>query len=72
MLKHNQKISMCKAMTVYGGGFVRNLAECFYIADSDNQERLEKAFPEYVEQYLQLARSKKDYLGIDYDIDGGG
>lgn len=70
-MKHNQKIAMCKAMKVDGGGFVSNLAECFYIADSDNQARLEKAFPEYVERYLDMARKGKERLGIDYDIDGG-
>jgi hypothetical protein len=72
MLKHNQKISMCKAMVTFGGGFVGHLAECFYIADSDNQRRLEDAFPEYVKKYLEIARLERDYLGINYDIDGGG
>ena len=70
-MKHNQKIAMCRAMETWGGGFIRLLAQMFYIADSDNQPRLEKAFPEYCASYLTLARGKKEYLGIDFDIDGG-
>lgn len=44
------------AMIVYGGGFVRGLAHLFTLADPQNQERLKNAFPDYWQQYADLAR----------------
>ena len=49
------KYGMIRAMQRYGGGFVQALSECFVKADSSNFDKLCKAFPEYVEQYLDLA-----------------
>ncbi len=49
------KYEMIQAMKRYGGGFVQCLAECFAQADFINTSRLERAFPEYVEQYLAMA-----------------
>lgn len=50
-----RKFGMMRAMRRYGGSFVVALAECFARADSSNFEKLCKAFPEYVEQYLEMA-----------------
>lgn len=38
-------------MQVYGGGFVKALAECFRCADNVNFRKLREAFPEYWENY---------------------
>lgn len=49
------KYEMLIAMRKYGGGFVKALAEAWYFADEENSARLERAFPEYVEKYKELA-----------------
>ena len=49
------KYEMIQAIKRYGGGFVQSLAECFAHADVDNFARLERVFPEYIEQYLAMA-----------------
>jgi len=54
-MTHDEKLKMIAAMHAYGGSFVEALAECFLRADSDNQERLEQAFPEIVSQYTEMA-----------------
>jgi len=59
-MEHDKKLKMVRAMRVYGGGFVKALSECFVIADSDNLERLERAFPEYVEKYSEWARKMEE------------
>jgi len=56
-MDHDTLIKMVEAMHCYGGGFVYALAECFIIADNNNLERLLKAFPEIVKQYLEMAKS---------------
>lgn len=48
-----------EAMLNYGGGFVRKLAEAYRAADKDNRTRLRTAFPEYWQQYAELARMKR-------------
>ena len=42
---------MLKAMRIYGGGFVKALAEAWARADNFNEARLVQAFPDYVTQY---------------------
>jgi len=54
-MDHDAKLQMIKAMRIYGGGFVRALAECFLLADSRNLARLTQAFPDYVTKYQELA-----------------
>lgn len=41
-------------MRHFGGGFVKQLAEAWALADKDNSRRLEKAFPEYVSKYRSM------------------
>jgi hypothetical protein len=55
-LSHDEMLRMVSAMNRYGGAFVHALSECFILADSDNLVRLLRAFPEYVEQYCEMAR----------------
>lgn len=47
------------AMKKYGGSFVNSLADCIKQADSSNQAKLFRAFPEYIEQYRKLAEKDK-------------
>ncbi len=56
MLEHDEKLKMVKAMRVFGGGFVKALSECFIRADGNNLLRLCDAFPDYVEQYKDMAK----------------
>lgn len=44
-----------EAMIRFGGGFVRALGLLFRQADQDNKRRLLLAFPEYWQQYDDLA-----------------
>lgn len=44
-----------EAMIVYGGGFVSQLGRLLRLADVDNRRRLVEAFPEYIQQYDELA-----------------
>ena len=41
-------------MAIFGGSFVKALAECFAKADRDNLIKLIQAFPEYVQQYADM------------------
>ena len=41
-------------MTAFGGGFVVALAAAMHRADKENLERLVKAFPEYMDKYLNF------------------
>jgi len=52
-----------KAMQVWGGDFVRNLGKLFWMADSDNQERIKSAFPDYWKRYTDLATAERNENG---------
>ena len=54
----DEMLGMVEAMHKYGGGFVKALAECFTLADSNNKTRLYRAFPEYVKQYTEWSKGK--------------
>ena len=47
-----------EAMIQYGGDFVSSLGKLYRQADIDNKMRLLKAFPEYFDQYTEIARRK--------------
>lgn len=53
-MDHDKKLIMVNYMRRYGGSFVVALAELFILADSNNLERLYKAFPEIVERYSNM------------------
>jgi len=57
-MTHDEKLDMVDAMKRFGGSFVKALAECFLMADDDNLVRLERAFPEYVKQYREMAETQ--------------
>jgi hypothetical protein len=46
------------AMIRFGGGFVSALGKAWIRADADNARRLRAAFPEYWQQYQDLAQTK--------------
>lgn len=39
------------AMERHGGGFCRNIARAWYVADPSNKNRIEHAFPELLDNY---------------------
>ena len=41
-------------MQVYGGSFVRTLAELYVLADAENRAKLEKCFAEIFEKYRRF------------------
>jgi len=53
---NDEDFAMVEAMERYGGSFVKSLAQCFYTADKSNFSKLKKAFPEYCEQYREMAK----------------
>jgi pyruvate/2-oxoacid:ferredoxin oxidoreductase beta subunit len=54
----NQELQVVNAMRIYGGSFVKSLAECFIHADSSNFDILKKAFPTYWTSYENMAKRK--------------
>lgn len=55
-----------RAMTKYGGGFVKKLAEAAHQADAVNFEKIRATWPDYFEKYefvganLRAQKNKKD------------
>lgn len=47
-----------EAMETYGGSFVVALAQAARRADKNNLAKLKEAFPEYWQQYTQMAGMK--------------
>tara|TARA_R100001530_G_scaffold110399_4_gene77713 strand:+ start:508 stop:732 length:225 start_codon:yes stop_codon:yes gene_type:complete len=48
-------------MRMYGGSFVRSLAECFATADKTNKEILIKGFQNYIDEYGPKGRFANKY-----------
>jgi len=48
------------AMKTYGGSFVKKLAELIQIADEENLDRLQKAFPATFAKYVVLGQQLKN------------
>ena len=60
MLMHRDRFfETIDAMETYGGSFVKALAECLRRADSINFKRLVDAFPDYLDQYHDIALKLK-------------
>lgn len=55
----DDKYWLRKAMTAYGGSFVKALAEAIAHADADNYRKLKSAFPEYWERYAERGANLK-------------
>lgn len=49
-------------MSIYGGSFVKALAECFYNADPINFAKLKNTFAEYWKQYEAMVKPQKNGL----------
>ena len=45
-----------RAMSRYGGSFVRQLAEAARYADDNNLARIKQTWPEYWAQYTEMGR----------------
>ena len=47
------------AMELYGGSFVKALAECIKMADPINKKIIESSFPALIEHYKQIAEMEE-------------
>jgi hypothetical protein len=56
MTEEQEKV--IEAMETYGGSFVAALAQAYRRADRTNFAKLQAAFPEYWQQYLEMAEGK--------------
>lgn len=48
-------------MSQYGGGFASAIAEAFFRADSNNEQRLIRAFPELFERYAPTTTEEVEH-----------
>ena len=51
---NEEEFKVIENMRIFGGSFIKSLAECFSHADPINFRRLKNAFPEYWEQYSKM------------------
>ena len=51
-------IGTIRAMEDHGGSFVKSLAACWRVADPDNKQRLESAFPHLFAHYEAMFVNK--------------
>ena len=56
----DEKLGVIQAMETYGGSFVKALASCMRHADHFNLERIKAAFPDYWDQYKDMANKLKE------------
>ena len=59
-MKTEQDYWTLKAMSKFGGGFVKLLAELAHHADPINFQRIKATWPEYWSQYEKMGQSLKD------------
>jgi hypothetical protein len=57
-MSNDAKIAIFRAMSRYGGGFASSMAETWFRADPYNRETIEKAFPDLVREYRDMAESR--------------
>ena len=48
------------AMRKYGGSFVQHLGDALLYADADNTAKIKTTWPEYWDQYADMARIDKE------------
>ena len=58
-MSYEQDFITTEAMIKKGGSFVRHLGKLWRLADTDNKDRLKKAFPEYWENYAIMGEGMK-------------
>lgn len=46
-----EEIKIVEKMALYGGSFVKALAECFFRVDPNNFKKLKNTFSEYWDEY---------------------
>ena len=56
---HSEMLDVAGAMTTYGGGFVKALAECMRRADRENLQKIKDTWPEYWAEYKKHAERLK-------------
>lgn len=52
----DQDLNVIQAMIRFGGSFVANLGKAALSADANNLQRIKDAFPEYWQQYTDMAK----------------
>ena len=60
MIDKDKYLPAAMLMDQMGGSFARYIAKAFFVADSNNTERLFNAFPELFERYAQLAAERSE------------
>ena len=50
----DQEFRVLEKMQMYGGSFVKALANCFHKADNTNFKKLKDTFSEYWKQYEEM------------------
>ena len=57
-IQPEMNIGTIRAMEDHGGSFVKSLAACWRVADPDNKQRLESAFPHLFAHYEAMFVNK--------------
>lgn len=60
MINRDDYLPAAHMMYDQGGSFARAIAQAFYVADSDNTQRLLKAFPDLFLKYSRLAYEERN------------
>lgn len=57
-ISEEEKDTVLRGMSRYGGGFVQALAEALRRADSNNTQKIKETWPEYWQQYLDFGKKE--------------
>ena len=49
-MEHDEKLNICHALQIYGGGFDKIFSELLIVADENNLKKLVSTFPEIIEK----------------------
>ena len=59
-MRSDSETNVIRAMLKWGGSFVEALGKAAMMADRNNLDRIKLAWPEYWEQYAEMAKSLED------------
>ena len=59
-------LKVSRAMSTYGGGFVKRLGVALLHADRNNTQKIKDTFSEYWEKYLEIYETK---MKDEYEVD---
>jgi hypothetical protein len=59
MIDRDRYLDAARYMEQYGGSFASHIAKAFIYADSDNTQRLLKAFPDLFLRYRRIAEEER-------------